>query len=68
MATTKSLLKYEGKPQYKKKRKSSDNVTRGGTPHPRQLVTAWVWGGAAPIVSVIHRCFSSEGHQIRGVT
>ena len=69
-----------GKPQYKKKRKSSDNVTRGPAPPAHQLVTAW--GCVAdppssdslgvrswpPIVSVIHGCFNSEGHQIWGVT
>ena len=36
-----------GKPQYKKKRKSSDNVTREGPP-PRQLVTAWGCGADPP--------------------
>ena len=37
-----------GKPQYKKKRKSSDNITRGGLPPPHQLVTAWGCGADPP--------------------
>ena len=65
-----------GKLQYKKKRKSSDNVTRGPPLPPSASasdslgVRSWPTPSSdslgvlswPPIVSVIHHCFSYEGH------
>ena len=50
-STRKLTISHLGKPQYKKERKSSDNVTRGGGEVP-PVTSFWGYGGSDDFLSL----------------